>query len=370
MNVRSIMLIAVALVVALVTAFFARSLLSTPAPVKKFVKNPVDRKTTQVLVAAKPLSIGHLILPEDYRWQAWPEDAVDARYITNANAENLKIDGKVVRYSILPGDPISTAKLIGPGQRGFLAAVLKQGMRAVTVPINQTSGIAGFIFPGDRVDLILTHEIQGFQQRAHKASETVLRNVRVLAVDQRTNEQANKPSVGSTVTLEVSPKVAEKIAVVMRMGGLSLSLRSLADREEELVIDEMGIAQAREAVGQRNARGELIEEEPSVPGNMVATADPNVTEADLTARSIALKPKPQLPITFTWDSEVSTLLPKADQSDRKTVTILRGRGSANTNLQLTDEAGIDPNNPDNILEPEDFQGAAAFPAKREARAIS
>ena len=129
--------------------------------------------------------------------------------------------------------------MIKPGERGFLAAALGAGMRAVTVPVSAQSSVAGFIFPGDRVDLVLTQTVPGGGDgEPLKVSETIMRNLRVLATDQRTNamDEAGQPVVVpySNVTLEVTPRIAEKIAVSQTLGSLSLSLRSLADNSAEL----------------------------------------------------------------------------------------------------------------------------------------
>ena len=120
--------------------------------------------------------------------------------------------------------------MVRPGERGFLAAVLTPGMRAVTVPVTATSGIAGFVFPGDRVDLILAHDFQtgtGENRVINRASETLLTDVRVLAVDQKTASKDGAAALAKTATLEVEPRQAEMIAVSVKLGDLSLSLRSL-----------------------------------------------------------------------------------------------------------------------------------------------
>ena len=123
--------------------------------------------------------------------------------------------------------------LVAPGDRGFLAAALSPGMRAITVPVNANTAVAGFVFPGDRVDLLMTHDAGGL-----KATETILRNLRVLATDQSTSQNTvdGRTSVRafSTVTLEVTPKIAEKISVAQTVGTLSLSLRPIADSASDL----------------------------------------------------------------------------------------------------------------------------------------
>jgi pilus assembly protein CpaB len=137
------------------------------------------------------------------------------------------------------GQPVTRGALVGPQDRGFLAAALGPGMRAVTVPVNSSTGVAGFVFPGDHVDLVLTQQVQGGGDGPPlKVSETIVRNIRVLATDQRfTDKDADGKQVIKTftnVTLEVTPRIAEKIAVAQSVGALSLSLRSIADNSADL----------------------------------------------------------------------------------------------------------------------------------------
>jgi len=137
------------------------------------------------------------------------------------------------------GQPLTQGALVKPGDRGFLAAALAPGMRAVTVPVSAQTSVAGFVFPGDRIDLVLTQSVPGGGDgEPLKVSETILRNLRVLATDQRMDAMGpdGKPVVQtySNVTIEVTPKIAEKIAVAQTVGSLSLSLRSLADNSSDL----------------------------------------------------------------------------------------------------------------------------------------
>jgi pilus assembly protein CpaB len=154
-----------------------------------------------------------------------------------ASIEDLA--GTVVRVAITAGQPITRGALVSPGDRGFLAAALGPGMRAITVPVSALTGVAGFVFPGDRVDMVLTQNVQGTDGPPLRVSETILRNLRVLATDQRA--QAGKDDKGNTVvakyklvTIEVTPRLAEKITVAQTIGTISLSLRSLADNAAEL----------------------------------------------------------------------------------------------------------------------------------------
>ena len=226
MNPKSLLLIVVALVVAGATAMLARGWLSSNRAQPVTVEAAPVQASTKILVANQNVPIGKIMTLEDMRWQPWPENSVDERHVEQSEADVAKFVGKVARFGIRAGEPVIEQFLVGPGDRGFMAAILTPGMRAITVPINAISGISGFVFPGDRIDLILIHEVDGRQ-----VSETVLKNVRVLAVDTRTNDQSGQPAQGKTVTLEVTPKLAEKITLVQRLGQLSLSLRSLASAD-------------------------------------------------------------------------------------------------------------------------------------------
>jgi Flp pilus assembly protein CpaB len=144
--------------------------------------------------------------------------------------------GAVARTRVAAGEPITDTRLVRPGERGFLAVVLTPGMRAISVAVNETSGIAGLIFPGDRVDVVLTHSMQddtGGTPITRRASETVIRDVRVLAIDQNVDSQNVDPKVGRTATLEVTPRQVEMINVMLELGSISLSLRSLGNPEDE-----------------------------------------------------------------------------------------------------------------------------------------
>ena len=159
-------------------------------------------------------------------------------YFLDGSADLNALMGTVVRYPVTAGEPVTQGALVAPGDRGFLAAALGPGMRAVTVPVSAQTGVAGFVFPGDRIDLVLTQSVDG-EGTALKAAETVLSNLRVLATDQtteQTTDEAGKTVVNTfgTVTLEVTPKIAEKIAVAQTIGQLSLVLRSIRDSSDEL----------------------------------------------------------------------------------------------------------------------------------------
>jgi pilus assembly protein CpaB len=195
----------------------------------------------KVLVAKTALPAGTIIDASALTWQPWPKELMQSAYYTEGqpDADLPKLAGTVVRYPITAGQPVTRGALVGPKDRGFLAAALGPGMRAVTVPVNTTTGVAGFVFPGDHVDMVLTQQVQGGGDGpALKVSETIVRNLRVLATDQRTDSKGDdgktEVKTFANVTLEVTPRIAEKIAVAQSMGTLSLSLRSLADNTAEL----------------------------------------------------------------------------------------------------------------------------------------
>jgi len=240
MDVKKVALLIGALVIAVVTAVMAKNMF-TGAGAEQANAAPVVPAGPKVLVARKALPVGTIIDAESLAFQAWPKELVQNAYYTEGapDADIQKLLGTVVRNPTTAGQPLTKGALVGPKDRGFLAAALGPGMRAITVPVSSTTGVAGFIFPGDRVDMMLTQDVAGGGDGPPlKVSETVIRNLRVLATDQRVDskDEEGKTVVKtfSTVTLEVTPRIAEKIAVAQSLGSLSLSLRSIADNTAEL----------------------------------------------------------------------------------------------------------------------------------------
>jgi len=238
MDKKKLMLLLGALVIAIGTALAARSLLTGAGAPKADAAQQVP-KGPKVLVAQRALPVGTIITADSVSFQLWPKEMVQDAYFIDGEADMNKLLGTVVRYPITAGQPVTQGALVAPGDRGFLAAALGPGMRAVTIPVSAKTGVGGFVFPGDHVDLMLTQTVSGQGDGPPlKATDTILRNVRVLATDQSTDTtvEDGKTVVRSfrTVTLEVTPKIAEKIAVSQTIGTLSLTLRSLADNQTEL----------------------------------------------------------------------------------------------------------------------------------------
>lgn len=237
MDKKKLLLLSGALIVAVGTAFMARSVF-TGAASPQAEAAAIQANGPKVLVAQRALPVGTIITADAMSFQAWPKEMVQDAYYIDGEADISKLLGTVVRFPMTAGEPITQGTLVTPGDRGFLAAALGPGMRAVTVPVSARTGVAGFVFPGDHIDLVLTQTVKGIEGQALKASETILRNLRVLATDQSTESVIvdGKTVVRKfkTVTLEVTPKIAEKIAVAQTIGTLSLSLRAIADNQSEL----------------------------------------------------------------------------------------------------------------------------------------
>lgn len=242
MDSRKIILLAGALIVAAVTAFMARSLMVGSAAPQAAAALPVKIDGPEVLVATRALPVGTILDATALKFQPWPKELVDGAYFLKEGTDMTSLVGTVVRNPVTAGQPVTKGALVKPGDRGFLAAALGPGMRAVTFPVSNSGAdsVAGFVFPGDRIDIVLTQDVKGGGDGDPlKVSETIMRNVRVLATDQRTDNlegETGKTEVRtySTITIEATPKMAEQVAVAQKIGGLSVSLRSIADNQSEL----------------------------------------------------------------------------------------------------------------------------------------
>jgi pilus assembly protein CpaB len=238
MDVKKVALLVGALVIAVITAVMAKNMFAG-AGAQQAAAAPVVPLGPKVLVAKKALPVGTIIDADSFSYQPWPKELMQGAYYMEGQPDAKNLAGTVVRYAITAGQPVTRGSLVGPQDRGFLAAALGAGMRAVTVPVNASAGVAGFVFPGDHVDLVLTQQVAGGGDGPPlKVSETIVRNVRVLATDQRFTDKDDDGKTAvktfSNVTLEVTPRIAEKVAVAQAMGQLSLSLRSIADNTAEL----------------------------------------------------------------------------------------------------------------------------------------
>ena len=238
---------------------------ATPAPA------PAPVATAHVLVASRNIKAGEHIAEADLRWQDWPANMVTPAYITDAPADpapepaaatgpangsedagakvqqtgndiaaaakrtlgpnaRTALTGSVAREDILANEPIIEAKIVRADQGGFMAVMLAPGMRAVAVPVSVDNTAGGFIRPGDRVDILVTHQTPRASGGGTVDSvQPVLRNIRVLAIDQQVNTEDKQNLIGATATLEVSPVDGQALVLAKASGTLSLMLRSYAD---------------------------------------------------------------------------------------------------------------------------------------------
>ncbi len=236
MNKSVLMIMGGALAVAVLVALVVQSKLSP--------KSSSGGPAVEILVANKKLLLGTRIKAEDVRWQAWPEAASFKGVIKKADQKDIKkldVFDAPLRRDIESGEPLTRQAIIADvkGEGNFLAASIMPGMRAVSVPVKPDTGAGGFVSPGDRVDVILSYsaklsrdasEVSG-NIISRYASQTVLSNVRVLAVDQKSKSE-QEAKVAKTVTLEVTREGAEIVTLAKKMGDISLSLRRLGEKDK------------------------------------------------------------------------------------------------------------------------------------------
>ncbi|WP_051328770.1 Flp pilus assembly protein CpaB [Geminicoccus roseus] len=213
---------------AVVAAIFGPALLETPEPGAALASKPLPA----IRVATRTFQVGTFLDAGSATFQDWSGKVTDDM-VTRDVHPGQDVVGSVVVAPIVAGEPITRSKLLMPGQEGFLAAVLRPGMRAISIAVDAVSGNAGHIFPGDRIDVILTQDLHRFDVAAtgqRLATETILQDVRVIAVDQNLNEdlkQRDTDKIARTITLEVDQTDAQKVTLASGLGKLSLSLRSL-----------------------------------------------------------------------------------------------------------------------------------------------
>ncbi|HXJ02958.1 MAG TPA: Flp pilus assembly protein CpaB [Micropepsaceae bacterium] len=240
MNLMRFAILGVAFIAAAAAVLLARGMLGGGTPATQAAVPP-PVATVEVLVASKDIGAGHSLDPGAVQWEAWPKKSVpSAGFITKDTQPDIAkaVTGVVVRSPLVVGQPITDASIVRTGSAGFLAATIKQGMRAVSVPVNVDTGAGGFILPNDRVDVMLSRDISGGSGIKNFASETILRDVRVLAMDQTAQPQKDQQSVvAKTATLELMPEQAELLVRSHQMGVLSLALRALGDSSGEPVAE-------------------------------------------------------------------------------------------------------------------------------------
>lgn len=240
MKAARLVVLGIAVVAGGIAAFLAAGK-KEPAP--QVVTAPPKLETVDVLVAKSDLSRGQVIENPDIGWQTWPAAAANSNFIKKSDRPDAMNDfvGAIVRVSLVAGDPIRDPDVVMAKGSGFMAAVLPQGMRAVAIEISPEGSAGGFILPDDRVDVVLTHHDKAVEKAAGVekiVSETIMRDVRVLAIDQTLDEKSGtKTQLGKTATLEVTEDQAEQLAQSKQIGTLSLTLRSIRDTGKEVEAD-------------------------------------------------------------------------------------------------------------------------------------
>jgi pilus assembly protein CpaB len=219
---------------------------SDPPPVVVAPPPVAQIDTVDILVAKVDIGMGHVVATQDIQWQIWPTAAASQNFIRRTDRPNAidQLSGSIARTPLVTGEPVREAKLIKANGSGFMAAILPSGMRAISTEISPETGAGGFILPNDHVDVILSRRDKDAEKQGGvdvHTSETILSNIRVLAIDQTVEEKnGQRVVVGKTATLELSPSQSEQLAVSRQLGSLTLALRSLIDANADPVKDDGG----------------------------------------------------------------------------------------------------------------------------------
>jgi len=224
---NTIVMVGIAVVFGLLAVFVAQGWLNYQAELSRKTAAPKPQAvaTRTIVIASAPLRFGSPLAPDNLREVAWPDEAIPAG--TFSTIAELTGEKRIVLASIARNEPILRTKVTGAGQKATLSAVIQDGMRAVTVRVNDVEGVAGFILPGDHVDVLLTRQSS---ERTNGTNDVVIQNTRVLAIDQLADDAADRPQVARAVTLEVDTTGAQKIALAASLGNLSLMLRRAGEQ--------------------------------------------------------------------------------------------------------------------------------------------
>jgi pilus assembly protein CpaB len=310
MSLRGILMLALAALIGGAAVFMARGWIEAQVPKTIVVAEAKTEPTIPldtIVVARRDLFFGDKLVGDFVQEVQWPADTVPAGSFKSAE-ELLKQSRSVVR-PIARNEPILASKLSGEGGRATLSAVVTDAMRAVTIRVNDVLGVAGFVLPGDRVDILLTRGGEG-----SLITDILLQNMKVLGIDQNANDNADDPKVSRTVTLEATPYQSQKLVLASQVGTLSLALRNYVDVDEtpqrtvtvkDLTIGEINVSPNAQVAAREGAgRG------PSVP------------QSPESIMPAAGEPPPPAPETVAQVVTRSTIDPLAN------VTVVRGTHTA------------------------------------------
>lgn len=301
---RAIAMLGLATVLAGAAVFLARTWIEQQARPVVVQQAPVADNSVTVVVAKDRMSFGSPVRREQLRLVKWPGDAVPEGAFTSIEALIGGEEERVVLRSIEANEPVLQSKVSGFGGKASLAAILSPEMRAVTIRVNDVAGVAGFILPGDRVDVLLTRDRTGGaggNVANNLITDVLLQNVKVLGIDQDANEDKEKPTVAKAVTLEVSPQQAQKLALAAQLGSLTLMLRNFADAQAETV---KTITTRDLSVGEANDPPQVAETPKKPPVKIVAKPKENPLSAvrivrgtDATSYEVQPDSRPALALT-------------------------------------------------------------------------
>jgi pilus assembly protein CpaB len=233
MNVSRIAILGVALVAGAAAFVLMMGNSGDQGPIQ--IVEPVKEESVRVLIASRDIQRGERLSVDDTSWIAWPKNAVQPTFITDATPEKREaLESAVARSLIVTGEPVVDAKIVQAGSSGLMAAIIAPGFRAVTMRVSPETSSGGFILPGDRVDILHT---SGRDDDAR--TRILFEDVRVLAVNAIYSEATGTPNIdGSNITLEFSPSDAEAFIATRNAGSMSLVLRSIFKPEGELQADK------------------------------------------------------------------------------------------------------------------------------------
>lgn len=237
MRQRALLMLALAVVLGITAVFLTRGFITRHTPVVQASGNVVVAKTL--------LNFGDPLTPQNLVAVPWPAESVPVGAFGSVNQMLPPGTTRVALQAIEKGEPVLLSKISGPGGRATLSSVIPNGLRAMTIRVNDVLGVAGFVLPGDRVDIMLTKTAD----RSGSTTEVLLQSVRVLGIDQDANQQKDKPVVAHAVTLEVTPEQAEKLTLAATVGTLSLSLRKMGN-SDEVAIKPVGLGDLRASTAQ------------------------------------------------------------------------------------------------------------------------
>ncbi len=311
MSSRKLLMLILALAIAVGAIVLARQALKPKVDENGQVVE--EHKGPQVLVAARDLAPGTFLKETDMKWQTWSEEPRENMIRKDHGGNKDDLNGSLLRHAVKMGEPLYDNRIFKTSEQGFLSAALSPGLRAISIKVTPVSGLAGLVFPGDHVDVIVAHNVPvpgpDGQQRDRRVSETVVSNARVLGLDQKTDEKVSEPKVADVATIEVSPKDAEKIALIADWNStISLVLRSLSDSGDT------------SAATLNATASEVV---------------PDVTAGISLDKAEAALPETVKRHTYTWDSDVSKVLPRPDSATNvsRRVLVIRGKDSAEVSFQ-------------------------------------